>query len=205
MLFDDSYHTIKENARAEYKDRGSKFYGYALKTTRKSEFDEWLKKLKNKFPDATHHCYAYVLHPDRSESHSSDDGEPSNSAGKPILRAIQSAEATQVSVIVVRYYGGVNLGVPGLINAYGMAAKLALQKAQIIHKDIEEIYTASCPFGEEQQWYGLLNNSLIQIIHQEVENENYKASFSCNKANSKALQELLGALFHIDVQFQHFI
>jgi len=205
LLFDDSYITIKENARSEFKDRGSKFYGYALKTNSKKEFDEWLKKIKSKYPDATHHCYAYILHPDKSEMYSADDGEPANSAGKPILRAIQGADATQISVIVVRYYGGVNLGIPGLINAYGNAAKLAIEKAMPITKDIEEIYHAVCPFGEEQHWYALLNNSLIQIIHQETTSDSYKATFSCAKSRSEELQELLGNLFHIEAKFQHFL
>ncbi len=204
MLFDHSYRTIQANARSEFKDRGSKFYGYALKTNSKKEFDAWLKKIKNKYADATHHCYAYVLHPDKSEMYSSDDGEPANSAGKPILRAIQGIDATQVSVIVVRYYGGVNLGIPGLINAYGMAAKLALEKAIVITKDIEEIYSAKCPFGEEQQWYGLLNNSLIEIVHQQTDSDSYIATFSCPKGRSEELQELLGNLFHIQVKFLHF-
>ncbi len=204
MLFESDYHTIQANARAEFTDRGSKFYGYALKTNSKKEFDQWLKKIKNKYPDATHHCYAYVLHPDRSESHSADDGEPSNSAGKPILRAIQKLEATQVSVIVVRYYGGTNLGIPGLINAYGTAAELALQKAQIVRCDIKEVYEAKCHFGDEQQWYSLINNSLITVISQEVESDGYSAVFSSAKKNSEEVQQLIGALFQLNIRFTHF-
>ena len=131
MLFDNHYNTIKNNARTEFKDRGSSFFGYAFKIKTKAEFDNWLKKVKQKYPDATHHCWAYMLHPDKSESHSSDDGEPANSAGKPILRAIQSKELTQIGIVVVRYYGGVNLGIPGLINAYGNAANYGIEKGTI--------------------------------------------------------------------------
>lgn len=204
MLFEDSYITIKENARSEYKDRGSKFYGYALKTSNKKEFDNWYKKLKTKYPDATHHCYAYILHPDKSESYSSDDGEPANSAGKPILRAIQSHEATQISVVVVRYYGGVNLGIPGLINAYGIAAKLAIEKAMLVSRDIEEVYHAKCNYGDEQQWYSLLNSSIITIVSQSNVELGYEAVFSSSKSNSDNVQELLGKLFEIEVKFLHF-
>ena len=85
-----------------------------------------------------------------------------------------------------------------------MAAKLALEKAIVITKDIEEIYSAKCPFGEEQQWYGLLNNSLIEIVHQETDSDSYIATFSCPKGRSEELQELLGNLFHIQVKFLHF-
>lgn len=204
MLFENNYHTIRNNATAKFKDRGSKFYGYALKTNNKAEFDTWYKKIKNKYPDATHHCYAYVLHPDKSESYSSDDGEPANSAGKPILRAIQSAEATQVSVIVVRYYGGVNLGIPGLINAYGMAAKLALEKGMIITRDIEEVYKCTCNFGDEQQWYSIINNSLATIIHQEVTGVGYEAIFAIAKKDNEEAQELFGSLFLLKIKFLYF-
>ena len=205
MLFDDHYTTIKNNATSEFKDRGSKFYGFALKTTNKKEFNEWLQKSKSKFPDATHHCYAYVLHPDRSEQYDTDDGEPSNSAGKPILRAINSFQATQIAVIVVRYYGGVNLGIPGLINAYGEAAKLAIEKAMPVKKDIEEIYEAHCPFGQESQWYGLINNVIIKILAQKTEANGYWARFSIPKAKSRELKGLLNQLFSITVTFKHFL
>ena len=204
MLFENDYHTIQHNVRAEFKDRGSKCYRYALKTENKAAFDTWYKKIKNKYPDATHHCYAYVLHPDKSESHSSDDGEPGNSAGKPILRAIQSAEATQVSVIVVRYYGGVNLGIPGLINAYGMAAKLALEKAVIVTRDIEEVYSGKCNYGDEQQWYSLINNSLITVIHQGVTDAGYEVTFAIAKKDNEAAQELIGSLFSLEIRFLYF-
>lgn len=204
MLFDNHYTTIKQNAKSEFKDRGSKFYGFALKTHNKAEFENWLQKTKAKFPDATHHCYAYVLHPDRSEQYDSDDGEPSNSAGKPILRAIQSFEATQISVIVVRYYGGVNLGIPGLINAYGEAAKLAIENAIPIEKDIEEIHEVSCTFGHENQWYTLINNPLIHIIEQKILDAGYWAKLSVKKDNSSAFNQLQKELYSLNITFIHF-
>jgi uncharacterized YigZ family protein len=205
LLFDNHYITIKKNAKSEFKDRGSKFYGFALKTNSKAEFESWLLKTKAKFPDATHHCYAYSLHPDKSEQYDSDDGEPSNSAGKPILRAIQSIEATQVAVIVVRYYGGVNLGIPGLINAYGTAAKLALENAMPFQKDIEEIYEASSLFGHEEQWYNLVNNSLVHILEQKVLETGYWAKISVKKNKSTDFTQLQKELYHLKISFKHFI
>lgn len=204
MLFENDYKTLVKNARAEYKDRGSIFYAYALKVENKKEFDTWLKKVKTKYPDATHHCWAYVLHPDKSESHSTDDGEPSNSAGKPILRAIQSLDLTQIAIIVVRYYGGVNLGVPGLIAAYGGSATLAIEKGKVKTVSISEVYEIKAHFGEENQWYQLINNSAIVVVEQEALPDGYKAIVRCKKEDSKAIQAFFGGLFNLEIKFLYF-
>ncbi len=204
MLFDNHYNTIKSNARAEFKDRGSSFFGYAFKIKTKAEFDNWLKKVKQKYPDATHHCWAYMLHPDKSESHSSDDGEPANSAGKPILRAIQSKELTQIGIVVVRYYGGVNLGIPGLINAYGNAANYAIEKATITHCDILEYYEVKAQFGNEKQWFALINNPLVNVITQKAVNDGYEAFISSKKAENEQMQTLISSLFLLEIKFMYF-
>ena len=204
LLFDQHYTTIQQNAKSEFKDRGSKFIGFALKTPNKASFEKWLQKTKQKYPDATHHCYAYVLHPDRSEQYDSDDGEPSNSAGKPILRSIQSIEATQVSVIVVRYYGGVNLGIPGLIHAYGETARLALENAIPIQKDIEEIHEVTCKYGDENQWYGLINNPMVHILEQNILDDGYYCKLSIPKASSALFEQLQKELYQLKFTFKHF-
>jgi len=204
MLFENDYRTLVKNARAELKDRGSVFYAYALKIESKTEFDTWLKKVKTKYPDATHHCWAYVLHPDKSESHSTDDGEPSNSAGKPILRAMQSLDLTQIAIIVVRYYGGVNLGVPGLIAAYNGSATLAIEKAKVKTVSISEVYEIKAQFGDENQWYQLINNPAIVVIEQEVLANGYKAIVRCKKEDSDATQTFFGSLFSLEIKFLYF-
>ena len=109
--------------------------------------------MKVSYPDATHHCYAYIIGIDRKEERANDDGEPSSSAGKPILRQLLSAGLTNTLVVSVRYYGGKKLGVPGLIYAYGESARLALEAAKKIKREVEISYLASCPFGEENQLY----------------------------------------------------
>jgi uncharacterized YigZ family protein len=132
----EHYYTIEQPSFAEFKDRGSKFlaFAYPIKTT--ADFKKHLQDLKKEHPKAVHHCFAYRLGFTGDEFRSSDDGEPSGSAGKPILGQIDSKKLCNVAVIVVRYFGGSLLGVPGLINAYKTASVLALQMVPIIQKPI---------------------------------------------------------------------
>lgn len=132
----DHYHTIEKSSVAEYKDRGSKFIAYAFPIADVNEFKEKLAAIKKEHPKATHHCFAYRLGLDGNSFRVSDDGEPSGSAGRPILGQIDSKQLTNVLIIVVRYFGGTLLGVPGLINAYKSAAALALQITTIVQKPV---------------------------------------------------------------------
>ena len=131
-----SFLTIEQEAIAEYKDRGSKFIAYAFPIKSLDAFKTRQAALKKEHGKAVHFCFAYKLGPDNLIFRSSDDGEPSGSAGKPILGQITSKGVTDVAVIVVRYFGGTLLGVPGLINAYKTAAALALQMVPIVRKQI---------------------------------------------------------------------
>jgi uncharacterized YigZ family protein len=135
-----SYNTIDQVAVAEFSDRGSKFIAYANPINSVDQFKAILQKLKKDHPKAVHHCFAYRLGLDGNLFRVSDDGEPSGSAGRPILGQIDSSELTDIAIIVVRYFGGTLLGVPGLINAYKTAASLALQVVPTIQKPIEDIY-----------------------------------------------------------------
>ena len=130
------YHTIEKPSVAEYKDRGSRFLAFAYPILSAEEFKKQLKALKEEHPKAAHHCFAYRIGLDGINFRSGDDGEPSGSAGKPILGQIDSKNLTNVAVIVVRYFGGTLLGVPGLINAYKMVTSLALQLTPIIKKPV---------------------------------------------------------------------
>jgi len=134
------YNTIEKPSNAEYKDRGSRFLAYAYPVTSADDFKKYLKGLKEEHPKAAHHCFAYRIGTDGNNFRAGDDGEPSGSAGKPILGQIDSKGVTNVAVIVVRYFGGTLLGVPGLINAYKMVTSLALQLTPIIQKPILEMY-----------------------------------------------------------------
>jgi uncharacterized YigZ family protein len=130
------YNTIDKPSVAEFKDRGSKFLAYAFPIQSADGFKKRLKELKEEHPKAAHHCFAYRLDTDGNNFRSSDDGEPSGSAGKPILGQIDSKGLTNTAIIVVRYFGGTLLGVPGLINAYKTSASLALQLTAVIQKPV---------------------------------------------------------------------
>ena len=136
----ENYQTIVKPAATEFKDRGSRFLSFACPIERAAEFKDKLQKLKKDHPKAAHHCFAYRLGIDENNFRAGDDGEPSGTAGRPILGQIDSRELTNVLVVVVRYFGGTMLGVPGLINAYKTAASLVLQITPVIQKPVEVKY-----------------------------------------------------------------
>jgi uncharacterized YigZ family protein len=136
MLQAEYYQTIERESMAEFKDRGSKFLGYAFPIKEVGEFKKRLLDLKKEHSKAVHHCFAYRLGISGNDFRSFDDGEPSGSAGKPILGQIDSKELTNTAIVIVRYFGGTLLGVPGLINAYKTASSLALQTVPIIQKPL---------------------------------------------------------------------
>lgn len=134
-----SYHTLQDPAEGLYKEKGSKFLAFAYPVTTEAEIRERIDGLKAKYFDAHHHCYAWMLGANKNHFRAFDDGEPNHSAGDPILGQIRSKGVTNVLVVVVRYFGGLKLGVGGLISAYKNAAQDVLSKAQIVEKEITEI------------------------------------------------------------------
>lgn len=152
----DHYFTIEKASIAEFKDRGSKFLAYAFPIQTPDDFKKQLKQLKEEHPKAAHHCFAYRLGTDGNHFRSSDDGEPSGSAGKPILGQIDSKQLTNTGIVVVRYFGGTLLGVPGLINAYKTSSSLALQLTPIIQKPVLINY-------ELQFDYTLMNEVMLVV------------------------------------------
>ena len=150
------YNTISVPSQTEFKDRGSRFLAYAFPIQTVEDFKKRLKELKEEHPKAVHHCFAYRLGTDGNNFRSSDDGEPSGSAGKPILGQIDSKGLTNVAVVVVRYFGGTLLGMPGLINAYKTSTSLALQLTPITEKPILIEY-------ELQFDYTLMNDVMIFV------------------------------------------
>lgn len=138
----DNFLTLKSpSPEVIYKDRSSKFLGYAFPITSEEDVKPLIEMLKKKHHAARHWCYAWQLGIDKIQYRANDDGEPSNSAGKPVYGQIQAFNVTNVLIVVVRYYGGINLGVGGLIQAYKTAAKLSLEAAKIIKKIIKDNYT----------------------------------------------------------------
>lgn len=158
-----SFYTIEQEATAEFKDRGSKFLAYAFPIKNPEDFKTKQAELKKAHGKAVHFCFAYKLGTDNLAFRSSDDGEPSGSAGKPILGQITSKGVTDVAIIVVRYFGGTLLGVPGLINAYKTAAALALQMVPTVKKQIlvdcqlDFDYTR---LGEVMRWVKTFNATI---------------------------------------------
>ena len=140
MTEKEFFYTIDKPAVAEFKDRGSRFIAMAFPAETKDDFKKHLAFVKTEHPKATHYCFAYRLGLDGNNFRSGDDGEPSGTAGKPILAQIDSKELTNALIIVVRYFGGSLLGVPGLINAYKTAASLVLQVTPVIQKQVEVCY-----------------------------------------------------------------
>jgi len=165
----DYYYTIEKPAIAEFKDRGSKFIAYAFPVIGSADFKKRLKDLKEEHPKAVHHCFAYRLGADGNNFRSSDDGEPSGSAGKPILGQIDSKKLTNVAIIVVRYFGGTLLGVPGLINAYKTVAALALQTTPIIQKAIEINYHLQFDYTKMNEVMLIIKRYGCPVLSQEME------------------------------------
>lgn len=128
----DSFKTILKSSEGLFKEKGSKFIAQVFHVETEEDCKEVLQSVKKTFHDARHHCYAYRLNPENEESRSNDDGEPSGTAGKPILNQLLSYELFNVMIVVVRYFGGTKLGVSGLINAYKTASREALQNAKIV-------------------------------------------------------------------------
>ena len=144
----DHYFTIEKPSMAEFKDRGSKFLGYAFPITSPEHFKQHLQDLKKEHAKAVHHCFAYRLGLTNNIFRVSDDGEPAGTAGRSILGQIDSSGVTNTAIVVVRYFGGTLLGVPGLINAYKSAASMALQLTPFVQKTIECYYELSFDYTQ---------------------------------------------------------
>jgi len=160
------YNTIEQSAMAEFKERGSKFIAYSYPVNSIEQAKKFLAALKKEHPKAVHHCLAYRMGVDGSTFRVSDDGEPSGSAGRPILGQIDSKQLTNILVVVVRYFGGTLLGVPGLINAYRTATSLALQLSPMIQKPIEIAYTLHFDYQQMNEVMMIVKQYNCSVVHQ---------------------------------------
>ncbi len=165
----DYYYTIERSGIAEFKDRGSKFIACAFPITDVADFKTRLQGLKEEHPKAAHHCFAYRIGTDGNVFRSSDDGEPAGSAGKPILGQIDSKQLTDLAVVVVRYFGGTLLGVPGLINAYKTVAALALQTTPAIQKAIEIKYHLQFDYTRMNEVMMIVKKYNCTVLDQQME------------------------------------
>ena len=164
-----TYLTLEQGSTAEFIDRGSRFIAYAFPLSSEEAFKERLKVLTKEHPKAVHHCFAYRIGLDGTRFRSSDDGEPAGSAGKPILGQIDSRGLTDTALIVVRYFGGTLLGVPGLINAYKNAAALALQVGRTVEKSIEDQYDIEFDYTLVNEVMMVIKRHSCTVLKQEMQ------------------------------------
>lgn len=169
MTEQETYYTIGKSAVAEFSDRGSKFIAYAWPVKNVEEFKERLAEIKKEHPRATHHCFAYRIGLDGNTYRVSDDGEPSGTAGRPILGQIDSKELVNVLVVVVRYFGGTLLGVPGLINAYRSAAALALQTSPLVQRQVEKEFLIRFDYTQMNDVMTLVKQLGCRVLQQEIQ------------------------------------
>jgi len=167
MSNDLYYYTIEKPSVAEFKDKGSRFLAYAFPINAVEDFKKHLQELKKEHPKAVHHCFGYRLGLDGNTFRVSDDGEPNGTAGKPILNVIDSKQLTNVLVVVVRYFGGTLLGVPGLINAYKSASAMAFQVVPIIQKSVEVNYELQFDYTRMNDVMVILKQCNCNIFKQE--------------------------------------
>jgi uncharacterized YigZ family protein len=164
-MINDKYKDIQNKTTGIYKEKGSKFIAYAYPVYSEEEVKEKLEEVKKLEYAARHHCYAYILNPDKSAQRANDDGEPSSTAGKPILGQLLSNDLTNTLIIVVRYFGGVKLGVPGLIRSYKTAAADAIANATIITKTIKEQYEVSFKYPQMNDVMRLVKEYDLEVVN----------------------------------------
>lgn len=164
-----TYQTLKSPIQAEFKDKGSRFLAFAYPVQTVEQVKKYVDDLRQEHHKARHWCYAYRFGVDGNQFRANDDGEPSGSAGRPILGQIDSFELTDVLVVVVRYFGGTLLGVPGLIHAYKTSTQMALENAQIIEKNIEKTVRIRCEYPYLNEAIRIAKNHQAEIIEQDLQ------------------------------------
>lgn len=196
----DTYNTI-ENAVENilFKEKNSKFIGYAYPITSENEVKTHIENLKKDHFSARHWCYAYQIGTETFKFRANDDGEPSNSAGMPIYGQIQSFEITNVLIVVVRYFGGVKLGVGGLISAYKTTAQLTLEEATIIEKTIDKHFKITFDYKNMNKVMRIIKEKNLDIVNQKME-LNCEIEIATRKKNAKQIFDIFSTLFEIEIE-----
>jgi uncharacterized YigZ family protein len=196
----DTYNTIASPTPAIlYKEKNSKFFGYAYPVNTETEIKIHLEELRKQHHGAVHFCYAFQLGTENLTFRANDDGEPSNSAGMPIYGQIQSFDVTNIVVIVVRFFGGVKLGVGGLISAYRTAAQMALQEAEIIEKTIDVHFLISFDYKNMNKVMRVIKEKNLDIITQKMA-ESCQIEIACRKKNAENTVDIFNNLFEIEIE-----
>lgn len=196
---EDTYLTIEKPAEPTlFKDKNSKFYGYAFPVLNEEEAKVHIDHLKTLHKKANHWCYAYRLGVENKQYRVNDDGEPNNSAGMPIYGQIQSFNLTNVLVVVVRYFGGTKLGVSGLINAYKSAAQLALENATIVEKTISQYYGINFNYKNMSIVMRIVKEFSLKILKQNF-NEQCYLEFEVRKRDAEKVEYVFNSHFELEI------
>ena len=195
-----AYQEIKFPTTGIYKEKGSKFISFAFPVFSEEDIKKNLAEVKKKEHSARHYCYAYILKKDKSIQKINDDGEPSSTAGKPILGQINSHDLTNILIVVTRYFGGVKLGVSGLINAYKMAALDAISKTKIITQSIKNIYSVKFSYLETHNVMQIMKKHDLEIISSNFQ-EKCQIIFKVNISKEKNILENLRGNHKLKINF----
>lgn len=202
MLFSDTYKTIQAQGVGTFKDKGSRFLGFAFQVTSEAQIKEHLIHLRKEYHDARHHCYSYILGPDKAAFRINDDGEPSGSAGRPIYNLLLSNDLTNILVVVVRYFGGIKLGIPGLINAYKTAASEALGNTLIIEKIVFEAYRISFSYESMNDIMKIIKDHSLTVAASDF-NLNCTVDILIRKKESDHILESIRKIANVTIVFLH--
>lgn len=198
-MFEDTYKTIAGPSEGIYREKGSKFIALAFPVETEAEVKEKLAEIQKQYFDARHHCYSYILGPNKDAYRLNDNGEPSGTAGRPIHGQLLSKDLTNTLVIVVRYFGGIKLGVSGLINAYKTAAKDALDAATIIEKTVDETYKVSFDYSVMNSVMQLLKDPYVSILGQGYE-DRYLITFKIRRREADRIVTALKKINTVTVE-----
>ena len=194
------YFTIEKSAMAEFKERGSKFVAFAYPIETTDDFKKLLQNLNKEHPKAVHHCFAYRIGTDGNNFRSSDDGEPSGTAGRPIHGQLLSKDLTNTLVVVIRYFGGTKLGVSGLINAYKTATKEALEASEILEKIVNDVYKITFDYLQMNDVMKLLKDENLHQFNQAFEN-NCSLQFSVRKNDVNRIYDAFNKIENLQIRF----
>ncbi|MBU3822552.1 YigZ family protein [Flavobacteriaceae bacterium XHP0103] len=200
MIEKDTYKTIETSVDGVlFKEKNSKFFGYAFPVETEEQAQQHIDSLKKQHHAARHWCYAYQIGTESIYFRANDDGEPNNSAGMPIYGQIQSFEVTNILIVVVRYFGGVKLGVGGLINAYKATAQLTLEEATIFEKTIDVEYCISFDYKNMNKVMRIIKEKNINITNQTLEMD-CKIYISVRKKEASLIFEIFNQLYEIEIK-----
>lgn len=197
---EDTYKTIAfPSIEILYKEKNSKFFGYSFPLQSETEAKPFIDLLRKQHPNAVHLCYAYQIGTEKIIYRANDDGEPSNTAGMPIYGQIQSFGLTNVLVVIVRIFGGVKLGVGGLISAYRTAAQLTLESAEIIEKKINVHFIISFDYKNINKVMRVIKEKNVEIVSQKME-MSCKIEICCRKKNAEILFNAFDTMFEVEIK-----